>query len=67
MRNGRTSRGDKGVVGRVVAVNKHPFTIIGVGPEDFHGTLLFFHPDFFTPVVNEPEIGPNDLTTRGSR
>jgi hypothetical protein len=55
------------VVGRVAAVNKHPFTIIGVGPEDFHGTLLFFHPDFFTPVVNEPEIGPNDLTTRGSR
>src|SRR5277367_2698989 len=29
---------DRGVVGRVVQVNKHPFTVIGVGPEDFHGT-----------------------------
>jgi predicted permease len=60
-------QGDKGVVGRVVTVNKHPFTIIGVGPKDFHGTLLFFHPDFFTPLVNDPGIGPNDLTTRGNR
>jgi hypothetical protein len=60
-------QGDKGVVGRVVALNKRPFTIIGVGPKDFHGTLLFFHPDFFTPLVNDPGIGPNDLTTRGNR
>jgi predicted permease len=60
-------QGDKGVVGRVATVNKHPFTIIGVGPKDFHGTLLFFHPDFFTPLVNDPGIGPNDLTTRGNR
>jgi predicted permease len=60
-------QGDNGVVGRVVTVNKHPFTIIGVGPKDFHGTLLFFHPDFFTPLVNDPGIGPNDLTTRGNR
>jgi predicted permease len=58
---------DKGVLGRVVQVNKHPFTIIGVGPRDFHGTLLFFHPDFFTPIVNHPAIGTNELTTRGDR
>jgi predicted permease len=55
---------DKSVVGRVVQLNKHPFTIVGVGPRDFHGTLLFFNPDFFTPLVNHPEIGANDLTTR---
>jgi predicted permease len=58
---------DRGVVGRVVQVNRHPFTVIGVGPEDFHGTLLFFHPDIFTPIVNHPSIGPDDLTTRGNR
>jgi predicted permease len=58
---------DRGVVGRVVQVNKHPFTVIGVGPEDFHGTLLFFHPDIFTPMVNHPSIGVDDLTTRGNR
>jgi hypothetical protein len=45
-------RDDRGVVGRVVQLDKHPFTIIGVAPPGFHGTLLFFHPDFFTPLVN---------------
>ena len=58
---------DRDVLGRVVQVNKHPFTVIGVGPEDFHGTLLFFHPDFFTPLVNHPAVGTDDLTARGNR
>ncbi|WP_260735066.1 ABC transporter permease [Tunturiibacter lichenicola] len=58
---------DQGVVGRVVQLNKHPFTVIGVGPKDFHGTLLFFHPDFFTPIVNHPALAGEDLTTRGNR
>src|ERR1039458_4894609 len=38
---------DTGVIGRVVRLNKHPFTIVGVAPPSFHGTLLFFTPDFF--------------------
>ena len=27
-------------------LNKHPFTILGVAPPEFQGTLLFFFPDF---------------------
>ena len=38
---------DRGVVGRVVQVNKHPFTVIGVAPLEFRGTLVFFSPDFY--------------------
>ncbi|MGC1613336.1 MAG: ABC transporter permease [Candidatus Acidiferrum sp.] len=30
---------DRGVVGRVVQLNKHPFTILGVAPPEFRGTL----------------------------
>ena len=45
-------QGDPGVIGRVVRINKHPFTIIGVTPAKFGGTLLFFSPDFYTPMVN---------------
>jgi predicted permease len=58
---------DRGVVGRVVRLNKHPFTIVGVAPPDFHGTILFFNPDLFVPLVNHPLLGANDLTTRGDR
>jgi predicted permease len=59
---------DRGVVGRVVQVNKHPFTIVGVAPEGFHGTLVFFSPDFFVPIVNQEQVeGENDLNERGKR
>ena len=56
---------DRGVVGRTVQVNKHPFTIIGVSPPEFHGTLVFFSPDFFVPMVNQEQLeGMNNLSTR---
>jgi predicted permease len=58
---------DRGVVGRVVRVNKHPFTILGVAPPEFHGTLSFFNPDFFVPLVNQGQIGESDMNSRRER
>jgi len=59
---------DRGVVGRVAQVNKHPYTIIGVAPPSFSGTLVFFNPGFFTPIVNQEQVeGENDLDARGKR
>jgi predicted permease len=58
---------DRSVVGRVVQLNRHPFTILGVGPPDFNGTLLFFNPTMWVPIVEHPVLGGNDLTTRGDR
>jgi len=59
---------DPGVVGRVVQVNKNPFTIVGVAPPEFHGTLVFFFPDFFVPIVNQEQVeGENLLNERGKR
>jgi predicted permease len=59
---------DPHVVGRVVQLNKYPFTIVGVAPEDFHGTIVFFSPDFFVPIVNQEQIeGRNTLNDRGKR
>jgi len=56
---------DRSVVGRVVQVNKHPFTIIGVAPPGFHGTLMFFNPEFFVPLVNQEQVeGVNNLNAR---
>jgi predicted permease len=56
---------DTGVVGRVVTLNRHPFTIIGVGPRDFNGALLFFNPAMFIPLVQEPVFGEYQLNDRG--
>jgi predicted permease len=59
---------DRGVVGRIVQLNKHPFTILGVAPPKFRGTLVFFSPNFFVPMVNHEQVGgANDLNDRGSR
>ena len=59
---------DRSVVGRIVRVNKHPYTIIGVAPPGFNGTLVFFNPGFFVPTVNQEQVeGENDLNARGKR
>jgi predicted permease len=49
--------GDPAAVGRVVQINKHPYTIIGVAPPSFRGTELFFAPDLFAPILDLPQIG----------
>ncbi|HEV3039530.1 MAG TPA: ABC transporter permease [Candidatus Angelobacter sp.] len=57
---------DRSVVGRTVQLNKHPFTIIGVAPPEFHGTLLVFAPDVFLPMVNQEQVeGTSALNARG--
>jgi predicted permease len=58
---------DRGVVGRTVQVNKHPLTILGVAPPEFRGTLVFFSPNFFVPIVNHEQVdGANNLNDRGN-
>jgi predicted permease len=59
---------DPSVIGRVVQVNKNPFTIIGVASPEFHGTLVFFFPDFFVPIVNREQVEQkNAMDDRGKR
>jgi predicted permease len=57
---------DRGVIGRMVELNKHPFTVIGVAPRGFRGTELFFTPAFFVPILEQPILeGSDDLQYRG--
>jgi macrolide transport system ATP-binding/permease protein len=61
-------QGDRGVVGRVVRVNKYDFTILGVAPPGFRGTVLFYTPDFWAPIVNQQQIeGISTLDWRTNR
>lgn len=57
--------GDRGVVGRTILLNKHPLTVIGVAPPGFHGTILFFSPQIFVPLVDEAQFeGTDNLHAR---
>ena len=58
--------GDAGVVGRMVEINKHPFTILGVAPPEFRGTELFISPALWIPIIEQPIVeGQNSLQYRG--
>jgi predicted permease len=58
-------RDDRSVIGRSILINKRPFTIIGVTPPEFHGTLLFIPAAFYMPIVNQEEVdGENILNKR---
>ena len=56
---------DRGVVGRAVQLNKHPFTVVGVAPPGFHGTLFFASPAFYFPLGNLED--QSTLNARGNR
>jgi len=47
---------DPNVVGTAVRINKHPYTIVGVTPEGFHGTEKIAQLDIFVPTANEASL-----------
>ena len=59
---------DRSVVGRVLRLNSHPYTVVGVTPPGFRGTVLIFSADFFVPIVNQQQDDAADLLkARGNR
>lgn len=61
-------RDDRNVIGRIVQLNRYPYTIIGVTPSDFRGTLVFFSPEFFVPIVQREQTeGWSGLNDRADR
>jgi predicted permease len=59
---------DPNIVGKTVRINKHPYTIVGVTPEGFHGTEKIAQLDIFVPMANEASLdGLNWLESRSYR
>jgi predicted permease len=48
--------GDPTVVGRTVKINGMDFTILGVTPQSFFGTELFFKPDIYFPSMMQKQL-----------
>ena len=47
---------DPQILGRTIRINKHPYTIVGVTPEGFHGTDKIIQPEVFVPMANEVSL-----------
>jgi predicted permease len=61
--------GDPDAVGRPVQLNGHPFTIIGVAPERYHGAYYFLEPDMYVPLSTLSLLDPSqgaDLDKRSA-
>ena len=54
---------DTGIVGRTVDLNRHSFTIIGVVPAAFHGTMTPSLFDFWAPLSMSYEVRNQALST----
>ena len=51
---------DPAVVGAIVELNQHPFTVVGVAPPQFHGAERFVWPDYWIPMVNQQQVERSD-------
>lgn len=58
--------GDPNIVGARAQVNDREFTVLGVTPQGFFGTELFFAPDVFFSMSMQKELAGADLLDRRS-
>src|SRR5262249_28658265 len=65
----RRFAGDPGVLNRVVELNGHPMTIVGVVQAGFNGIAIGESPDVMVPIMMKAEMTPtwSDLENRRSR
>jgi predicted permease len=65
----RRYHGDRNVLGKLIRLNRHELTIIGVAPPEFRGTTVGFVYDVWMPITmaNEMGTGGGTLNYRGCR
>src|SRR5215471_18727953 len=51
---------DPSIIGKIVHINLHPFTIVGVAPEGFQGCKSGLRSDLWIPVGMDPQISGGD-------
>src|SRR5262245_18049284 len=61
--------GDPSIVGRRIVLNRRPFTVIGVAPEGFAGTITGLRFDVYVPLTMQASLtgGTQWLTIRSAR
>jgi predicted permease len=63
----RLFAGDPSIVGRSITLNARPFTVVGVAPEGFRGTMAALSLDLFVPITMQRAFMSGDrLPLRGN-
>ncbi|HTL66228.1 MAG TPA: ADOP family duplicated permease [Lacunisphaera sp.] len=57
---------DPGLVGSTIRVNERPFTVIGIAPENFTGTMMLFGPELYFPLGMYDQL-TNDFQAEARR
>jgi predicted permease len=61
---------DPDVAGKIIKLNGHSFTVVGVAPKSFTGIDLFYRPDIFVPAMMSAQVmadGADTLKQRSYR
>ena len=61
---------DPDIIGKIIKLNGHSFTIVGVAPKSFTGIELFYRPDIFVPAAMAAHLtvdGADTLKQRSDR
>ncbi|MBI2515295.1 MAG: ABC transporter permease [Opitutae bacterium] len=54
------------LVGRVIRVNERPYTVVGIAPEGFSGTMMLFGPELYFPLGCFEQLN-NDFDEQAGR
>ncbi len=60
-------KGDSAVIGRVVHINRFPFTVIGIAPAEFQGSMPGEQVDVWVPMTMVGQILPTGSSMLGDR
>jgi len=47
---------DPSIVGRTIRINRLPYTVVGVAPQGFYGTEVFYRPEIWVPMTMQARI-----------
>jgi predicted permease len=61
----RRFNSDPAIIGKGISLNSHPYTVVGIMPENFGGASLVSPPDLWLPMMMEPLVntGSQSLTS----
>jgi predicted permease len=54
----RRFKGDSNIIGTIITLNRHPFTIVGIAAPDFRGTMGGLAFDLWAPVMMREQLTP---------